>query len=97
MKSAFRSSELLKVTLVTLPARWCLAEHYDSSQFQPFGFFGGHSGSGPPSGAGTLGTAAYTNVPTKPTSRINALSERFICLSPWVARRPASQKERRVS
>lgn len=33
---------------------------------------------GPPSGAGTLGTAAYTNVPTKPNNRTNALSERFI-------------------
>ena len=44
----------------------------------PFGFLGGHSGIGPPSGAGTLGTAAHANVPTRPTNRINALSERFI-------------------
>jgi hypothetical protein len=52
--------------------------HYGWSQFIPFGFLGGHSGIGPPSGAGTLGTAAHANVPTKPTNRINALSERFI-------------------
>jgi hypothetical protein len=40
---------------------------------------GGHSGIGPP-GVGTLGTAAYANVPTKPTNSSNALSERFIGL-----------------
>ena len=36
-----------------------------------------HSGIGPP-GVGTLGTAAYANVPTRPTSSSNALSERFM-------------------
>lgn len=76
-KCVLALARLLKVTLVTLPARRRLMDHYyDPSQFQPF--FGGHSGIGPPSGAGTLGTAAYTYVPTRPTSRINALSERFI-------------------
>jgi hypothetical protein len=43
-----------------------------------FGIFGGHTGIGPPSGAGTLGTEAYANVPTRPTNSSNALSERFI-------------------
>src|SRR5271157_5493206 len=33
-----------------------------------------------PSGVGTLGIAAYANVPTRPTSSSNALSERFIGL-----------------
>jgi|SRR5271165_5385421 len=41
------------------------------------GLLGGHSGIGPP-GVGTLGIAAYANVPTRPTNRSNALSERFI-------------------
>jgi len=31
-----------------------------------------------PVGAGAFGTAAYANVPTKPTNSSNALSERFI-------------------
>ena len=34
-------------------------------------------GNGPP-GVGTLGIAAYANVPTKPTKSSNALSERFM-------------------
>src|SRR5260370_20412913 len=42
-----------------------------------FCFHGLHSGIGPP-GVGTLGTAAYANVPTRPTSSSNALSERFM-------------------
>jgi hypothetical protein len=33
-----------------------------------------------PDGAGAFGTAAYANVPTKPTNSSNALSERFIVL-----------------
>jgi hypothetical protein len=33
-----------------------------------------------PEGAGAFGTAAYANVPTRPTNRSNALSERFIIL-----------------
>jgi hypothetical protein len=44
------------------------------------GRLGGHTGIGPPSGAGTLGTEAYTYVPSKPTSSSNALSERFIVI-----------------
>ena len=43
------------------------------------GRLGGQSGIGPP-GVGTLGTAAYANVPTRPTNSSNALSERFIGL-----------------
>jgi hypothetical protein len=39
-------------------------------------FLVGH-GNGP-DGVGTLGTAAYANVPTRPTNSSNALSERFI-------------------
>ena len=31
-----------------------------------------------PEGVGTLGIAAYANVPTKPTNSSNALSERFM-------------------
>ena len=31
-----------------------------------------------PEGVGTLGTAAYANVPTRPTNSSNALSERFM-------------------
>ena len=31
-----------------------------------------------PEGLGTLGTAAYANVPTRPTNNSNALSERFM-------------------
>jgi len=46
-----------------------------------FGLWGGHSGIGPP-GVGTLGTVANANVPTKPTNSSNALSERFMGLSP---------------
>ena len=60
---------LHRVTLVTL-----LIAAYAPQ----FGFLGGHSGIGPPSGAGTLGIEAYANVPTKPTNSSNALSERFI-------------------
>src|SRR5208282_2751948 len=33
-----------------------------------------------PSGVGTLGIAAYANVPTRPTNSSNALSERFMGL-----------------
>jgi hypothetical protein len=42
-----------------------------------FGILGGHSGIGPPSGAGTLGAAAAT-VPTKTSIRITALNARFM-------------------
>jgi hypothetical protein len=42
-----------------------------------FGRLRGHSGIGP-EGLGTLGTAAYANVPTRPTNSSNALSERFM-------------------
>jgi len=48
-----------------------------------------------PEGVGTLGTAAYANVPTRPTNNSNALSERFIdfllrvCRRLWV-KLPAS-------
>jgi hypothetical protein len=52
-----------------------LANYAYQSQF---GFLGGHIGIGPPSGAGTLGTEAYTYVPSRPTNNSNALSERFI-------------------
>jgi len=41
----------------------------------------GHSGIGPDR-AGPVGIDAYANVPTKPTNNSNALSERFILLSP---------------
>ncbi len=45
-------------------------------------FQGLHSGIGPDR-AGSLGRAAYANVPTRPTNSSNALSERFmILLSP---------------
>ena len=42
-----------------------------------FGRLGGHNGIGP-EGVGTPGTAAYANVPTRPTNSSNALSERFM-------------------
>jgi hypothetical protein len=40
-----------------------------------------------PEGLGTLGTAAYANVPTRPTNNSNALSERFIDFLLRVCRR----------
>src|ERR1700692_4417814 len=40
-------------------------------------FQGLQSGIGPP-GVGTLGIAAYANVPARPTNSSNALSERFM-------------------
>jgi len=43
---------------------------------------GGHMGSGPPSGAGTLGAAAATYVLTNANIRNNALIVRFIGFSP---------------
>ena len=52
---------------------------YDCGGSSQFGFFGGHSGTGPP-GVGVLGMAAYAKVPTRPTNSSNALSERFIGL-----------------
>ena len=39
-------------------------------------------GSGPPSGAGTLGTEAAAYVPTKANIRTSALTERFMGFSP---------------
>jgi hypothetical protein len=44
-----------------------------------FGLLGGHSGIGP-DGLGFFGTAAYANVPTRPTNNNNALRERFMGL-----------------
>jgi hypothetical protein len=44
--------------------------------------FGGHSGSGPPSWAGTCWTEAAINVPTSPTVRIAILIARFMGSSP---------------
>jgi len=56
--------------------KWlCTPRDYASQ----FGRLGGHSAIGP-DGAGTLGTAAYANVPTRPTNSSNALKERFIGL-----------------
>lgn len=49
-------------------------------QFGPL--LGGHMGSGPPSGAGTLGAAAATYVLTNANIRSNALTVRFIGVSP---------------
>jgi hypothetical protein len=60
---------------VTLFKWLCTSRDYASQ----FGRLGGHSGMGP-EGVGTLGTAAYANVPTRPTNSSNALSERFIGL-----------------
>src|SRR5215469_12168320 len=51
-------------------------------QFGPL--LGGHIGSGPPSGAGTLGAAAATYVLTSATIRNIALIARFIGFSPCV-------------
>jgi hypothetical protein len=52
-----------------------------------FGFLqGSHNGIGPDRGI-SLGTAAYANVPTRPTNRSNALSERFIDFLLRVCRR----------
>jgi hypothetical protein len=56
-----------------------LATFYFKLQFGPLA--GGHMGSGPPSGAGTLGTAATTYVLTNISIRNNALI-RFIGFSP---------------
>jgi hypothetical protein len=46
-------------------------------QLLQLGLGGQQSGMGP-SGAGAFGTAAYANVPNRPTNKSNALSERFI-------------------
>jgi hypothetical protein len=40
-----------------------------------------------PDGVGFLGTAAYANVPIRPTNSINALSERFMVFLLRVCRR----------
>jgi hypothetical protein len=71
--------------------KWLYTSRDYASQF---GRLRGHSGMGP-EGVGTLGTAAYANVPTRPTNNSNALSERFIdfllrvCRRLWV-KLPAS-------
>jgi hypothetical protein len=57
-----------------------LATFYFKLQCGPLA--GGHIGSGPPSGAGTLGAAAATNVLTNASIRNNALI-RFIGFSPY--------------
>jgi len=57
-----------------------LATFYLKLQFGPLD--GGHIGNGPPSGAGTLGAAATTNVLTNISIRNNALI-RFIGFSPY--------------
>jgi len=49
---------------------------------------GPHVRIGPPSGAGTCGTAAATNVPTRPTIRITVLTVRFMGSSPIRVRFP---------
>ena len=44
---------------------------------------GGHNGSGPPSGAATLGAAAATYVAANASIRNHALTVRFIGVSPY--------------
>ena len=58
---------------VVLLYRLCTSGDYASH----CGRLGGHNGIGP-DGAGAFGTAAYANVPTRPTNSSNALSERFM-------------------
>jgi hypothetical protein len=54
-----------------------LSGYYPCDYSSHIGRSRGHSGIGP-DGAGVFGTAAYANVPTKPTNSSNALSERFM-------------------
>jgi hypothetical protein len=65
----------LAITYVVLLHGFYISCDYASH----IGRLGGHSGIGPV-GAGAFGTAAYANVPTKPTNSSNALSERFMGL-----------------
>src|SRR5450755_532254 len=51
----------------------CTSRDYASQA----GRLGGQIATGP-EGVGTLGTAAYANVPTRPTNSSNALIERFM-------------------
>jgi hypothetical protein len=60
-------------------------DYATGEQFQPL--WGGHTGIGPPSGAATLGTAAYAYVPTRPTNNSKARSERFIIFLLGIARK----------
>src|SRR6202167_6209703 len=58
---------------------------------------GGHTGSGPPSGAGTCGTAAATYVPTSPHIRIATLIACFMVFSSAsVCKRTTQLTRRRI-
>jgi hypothetical protein len=79
LSSAHRSHDLRTNALRTGYFGY-LATFYFKLQFGPLE--GGHIGSGPPSGAGTLGAAAATYVLTNASIRNNALI-RFIGFSPY--------------
>ena len=68
-EDCFRDAKIYVMLL-----KWLYTSRDYRSQF---GRLRGHSGIGP-EGLGTLGTAAYANVPTRPTNSSNALSERFM-------------------
>jgi hypothetical protein len=74
-----RRSEMSEIRITAvLPAGYFGDLYFPPLRLQFGPLLGGHMGSGPPSGAGTLGAAAATYVLTSATIRNNALKARFI-------------------
>ena len=93
---ALGSAQVTFVTLVTLQQSLSFDDYYfsvgGSATHLPCSCCcGGHTAIGPPSGAGTCGTAAAKYVPTNPHIRIEILIACFIGFSP-IASRPKKNK-----